>query len=158
MGKRLRGAVRRARARRARARASDKTTPQRLAQARRTELYWERRLRAYRKWRKRPFPHLSGDLDANRDVLGKLERLGREQGRNIYVTSGLRTRAEQQRLWDNRHNNPYPVAPPGTSRHETGRAVDALVGGQAIQQVIPAATIRSVGLSPLLGDAVHLEG
>ena len=38
--------------------------------------------------------------------------------------SGLRTRAEQEALWDRRHTNPYPVARPGTSDHERGLAVD----------------------------------
>ena len=42
-------------------------------------------------------------------------------------TSVRRSRTEQLKLWHNRHNNPYPVAPPGTSKHELGRAFD-LVG------------------------------
>jgi hypothetical protein len=42
----------------------------------------------------------------------------------VPVASGLRTRAQQQALWDRRHTNPYPVARPGTSRHERGQAVD----------------------------------
>ena len=42
-------------------------------------------------------------------------------GRPVPVVSGLRTRAEQQALWDRRHANPYPVARPGTSDHERGR-------------------------------------
>ncbi len=45
-------------------------------------------------------------------------------GHPVVVVSGLRTRAEQQALWDRRHTNPYPVAPPGTSDHERGLAVD----------------------------------
>lgn len=45
-------------------------------------------------------------------------------GEPVVVVSGLRSRAEQARLWADRHNNPYPVAPPGTSLHEAGLAVD----------------------------------
>ena len=41
------------------------------------------------------------------------------------ITSTVRTRAEQQALWDAREDNPYPVAPPGTSLHETGQAWDS---------------------------------
>ena len=45
-------------------------------------------------------------------------------GERVPITSGWRSRAEQQRLWDQRHQNPYPVARPGTSRHEQGLAID----------------------------------
>ncbi len=45
-------------------------------------------------------------------------------GEPVPIVSGLRTRAEQERLWANRHTNPYPVAEPGTSRHERGLAID----------------------------------
>lgn len=45
----------------------------------------------------------------------------------LQITSVRRSYTEQLRLWHNRHNNPYPVAPPGTSKHELGRAFD-LVG------------------------------
>jgi LAS superfamily LD-carboxypeptidase LdcB len=75
----------------------------------------------------------------------------------FHVTSGLRTIDEQQRLWDNRANNPFPVARPGGSRHQSGRATDVTIGGRAIQDVIPAAELRAAGLVPLSGDAVHVE-
>jgi len=42
----------------------------------------------------------------------------------IGFTEVFRTRAHQQELWDNRANNPNPVARPGTSRHEGGFAFD----------------------------------
>ena len=42
----------------------------------------------------------------------------------LKVTSVYRSPTEQLRLWHNRHRNPYPVAPPGTSYHEYGRAWD----------------------------------
>lgn len=45
-------------------------------------------------------------------------------GEPIPVVSGFRSRAEQEALWLNRHANPYPVAPPGTSDHERGLAID----------------------------------
>lgn len=57
-------------------------------------------------------------------MLAALARADGLLGHPVHVVSGLRTRAEQQDLWDRRHTNPYPVAPPGTSDHERGLAVD----------------------------------
>ena len=45
----------------------------------------------------------------------------------LTITSVFRSYSEQLNLWRNRKNNPYPVAPPGSSKHELGRAFD-LVG------------------------------
>lgn len=42
----------------------------------------------------------------------------------LQVTSVRRSRSEQLRLWHNRHHNKYPVAPPGSSKHEYGLAWD----------------------------------
>jgi len=58
------------------------------------------------------------------DLLSALERADRLLGTPVPIASGLRTRAQQQALWDRRHVNPYPVARPGTSHHERGQAVD----------------------------------
>lgn len=45
-------------------------------------------------------------------------------GTDIPIASGFRTNEQQQALWENRHNNPLPVAVPGTSMHELGLAID----------------------------------
>jgi hypothetical protein len=103
------------------------------------------------------YPHLSGDLDANPELMQRLEALAAQRGEHFTITSGGRSYAEQQRLWDARGSNPYPVARPGTSRHETGRAADVTIGGRAIQTVISADELRAAGLAPLAGDAVHVE-
>jgi uncharacterized protein YcbK (DUF882 family) len=103
------------------------------------------------------YPHLSGDLDANPELLRRLEALAAKRGEHFKITSGLRTYAEQMRLWNARGSNPYPVARPGTSRHESGRAADVMIGGRDIQSVISAAELRSAGLNPLAGDSVHVE-
>lgn len=129
-----------------------------LDQARARSRKWDRALAAFRKAIRRPYPWLRGDLDADADVLRKANELGRRLGRILTVTSGLRTMAEQQRLWDNRASNPFPVARPCTSRHCTGRALDILVGGLPVQNAVSASTLRDVGLEPLAGDAVHVEG
>jgi hypothetical protein len=57
-------------------------------------------------------------------LLAAVERADRLLGTPVPIASGLRTRAQQQSLWDRRHSNPYPVARPGTSNHERGQAVD----------------------------------
>lgn len=53
-----------------------------------------------------------------------LARAGALLGRPVPITSGFRSIAEQRALWARRHTNPYPVAPPGTSMHGRGLAVD----------------------------------
>jgi hypothetical protein len=103
------------------------------------------------------YPHLDGDLDAKPELLQRLEALAAKRGEHFTITSGLRTYAEQMRLWNGRGSNPYPVARPGTSRHESGRAADVMIGGRDIQSVISAAELRSAGLNPLAGDSVHVE-
>lgn len=103
------------------------------------------------------YPHLSGDLDSNPELLRRLEALAAQRGENFTITSGSRTYAEQERLWNARGSNPFPVAHPGTSRHESGNAADVTINGTPIQNVIDAATLTAAGLSPLAGDEVHVE-
>ena len=103
------------------------------------------------------YAHLSGDLDANPELLARLERLAASRGETFEVTSGLRTTAEQQALWDRRASNPFPVARPGTSLHEHGNAADVTVGGRPIQDVISRDELVRAGIAPLAGDAVHVE-
>jgi hypothetical protein len=75
--------------------------------------------------------HRAGRLEVGAPTLGMVPELraalaeaARLLGGEVPVTSGWRSRAEQQRLYDDRGTNPYPVAVPGTSAHERGRAVD----------------------------------
>jgi len=56
--------------------------------------------------------------------------IGLFRGR-LRVTSVRRSRSEQLHLWNTRHRNPYPVAPPGRSMHEHGLAWD-MVGPDAM--------------------------
>jgi LAS superfamily LD-carboxypeptidase LdcB len=103
------------------------------------------------------YPHLRGDLDCSPELLQRLEALAAKRGETFNITSGMRSYQEQLRLWNNRGSNPFPVAHPGHSRHESGRAADVMVGGKPIQSAIPAAELRGAGLAPLSGDAVHVE-
>ena len=72
-------------------------------------------------------------------MLAALARADGLLGRPVAVVSGLRTRAEQEALWDRRHANPYPVARPGTSDHERGMAVDVARADVAAVLAVAAA-------------------
>lgn len=76
-------------------------------------------------------------------------------GRSIPISSGWRSPAAQQRLWDRRAANPYPVARPGTSSHERGTAIDVpLAIAPALARIGPAAGV----CRPLpASDPVHFE-
>ncbi len=71
------------------------------------------------------------------------------------VTSGWRSTAAQQALWERRASNPFPVARPGTSAHERGTAIDV---PRAFADTL-AAIGPSVGLCRPLPttDPVHFE-
>lgn len=87
-----------------------------------------------------------------RAALARAEQL---LGQPVPVTSGYRSGAEQRRLWSGRRANPYPVAPPGTSMHERGLAID--VPASLADRL--AAVGRAAGLCrPLPAtDPVHFE-
>jgi len=70
-----------------------------------------------------------------------------------YLSSGVRSTADQARLYADRANNPNPVAVPGTSRHERGLAVD--IGGMTPEQ---RAMLPQYGLAqPVANDPPHVE-
>jgi hypothetical protein len=86
-------------------------------------------------------------------TLAALARADGLLGHPVHVVSGLRTRAEQEALWERRHTNPYPVARPGTSDHERGLAID--VSRSAVSELVAVA--GSAGLCRPLPetDPVH---
>lgn len=89
-----------------------------------------------------------------RGPAGSLVALAR--GR-VKVTSVRRSRTEQLRLWNNRRNNPYPVAPPGTSKHELGRAWD-MVGDAVLLRQLGEIWERAGGRwGGRFGDPIHFE-
>lgn len=89
------------------------------------------------------------------DLLAALARADRMLGVPVPIASGLRSRAQQQSLWDRRHTNPYPVARPGSSNHERGRAVD--VPRRFVPRLLAVA--GSAGLCQPMPrtDPVHFE-
>jgi hypothetical protein len=69
------------------------------------------------------------------------------------MSSGVRSTADQARLYANRGSNPNPVAPPGTSLHERGMAVD--IAGMTPEQ---RAMLPQYGLAqPVANDPVHVQ-
>ena len=58
---------------------------------------------------------------AMRAALARAEQL---LGRKVPITSGYRSSERQAELYAARAANPYPVAPPGSSMHEKGLAID----------------------------------
>jgi hypothetical protein len=93
-----------------------------------------------------------GGLSA--DLADRLEQAKaayqKQYGKPMPITSGFRTKEQQQRLFDERKNNPNLVAAPGTSLHETGNAVD-------IGTTVPEAFLNQFGIHRPLGkkDPVH---
>ena len=88
-------------------------------------------------------------------MLAALARADQLLGRTVPITSGYRSIEHQQRLWDQRHSNPYPVARPGHSRHQSGLAVD--VPSSFVPTLLTVA--RDAGLCrPLpVSDPIHFE-
>ena len=97
----------------------------------------------------------------NPQLLSRLNLLGRQMGEIVTLTSGFRTHEEQRRLYYSlKAQDPNAVvAKPGTSNHEGGQAVDALVDNQPIASVIDEATLNAIGLKSLasINDPVHVE-
>jgi len=77
-------------------------------------------------------------------------------GQIVNVTSALRSRADQERLWANRFSNPNPVAPPGSSNHEKGLAID--VSSSTAAAMEKSGVLSKYGLvRPHSTDPVHIE-
>jgi len=74
------------------------------------------------------------------------------KGEDLPITSGYRTLEQQREEYKNRLKNPNLVAPPGTSRHEKGDAVD-------IHPRVPDSLLAEVGLHRPHGakDPVHVQ-
>ncbi len=80
-----------------------------------------------------------------------LERAIQERGTKMLVNSCYRTIAQQMLLYNDRYNNSNPVAPPGTSNHQTGLAIDIEdpIGWEPY--------LMRYGWNPLAGDPPHFD-
>lgn len=106
-----------------------------------------------------PGPVVQNDGNAFPGQVGMDQRLADrsqdfiQDNPGTYLSSGYRSTADQQRLYDNRASNPNPVAKPGTSNHERGLAVD--IGGMSADQ---RAMLPQYGLAqPVANDPPHVE-
>ncbi len=73
----------------------------------------------------------------------------------LRVTSAYRSYSEQLQLWNNRARNPYPVAPPGRSYHQYGRAWDMVGPSDSLRAA--GATWRSWGGTWNQSDSIHFQ-
>lgn len=102
-----------------------------------------------------PPPPTAGVDGLTPAMTAAVARAGALLGLPVPITSGWRSPAQQAALWANRHLNPYPVAPPGTSMHERGLAIDVPRTFVATLRTVAAAS----GLCQPLpsSDPVHFE-
>jgi hypothetical protein len=84
-----------------------------------------------------------------------LRRAEQLLGRPVPITSGLRSRAQQAALWADRLRNPFPVAVPGTSKHERGLAVD--IPTAFLPTLVPVAARAGLCRPYPTTDPVHFE-
>jgi D-alanyl-D-alanine dipeptidase len=82
---------------------------------------------------------------------------------SIPPRGALRSYSDQVDLWNARASNPYPVAQPGTSRHEYGAALDVNIAGGTDDDYETAADIATsrygldAGLYFSTPDRVHFQ-
>ena len=95
----------------------------------------------------------AGGLTA--EMLAAIARAEELLGEPIPIVSGYRSTAAQQALWDNRHNNPYPVALPGTSNHERGLAID--VPSSFVHRLLSVAAEAGLCQPLPVTDRIHFE-
>lgn len=74
---------------------------------------------------------------------------------NTRVTSTYRSYSEQLQLWNNRAHNRFPVAPPGHSYHQYGRAFDLAADLETLRQL--GQIWRQVGGTWHESDPIHFQ-
>ena len=123
------------------------------------------RLRGYAVRRGEPitirrYPFLDGDTDAGKDILERLNRVGKRLGKKLWIASGYRSNAEQKVLYDRYLAGKGPLAaPPGKSNHNRYGAADVHIDGMNIG-AYPGAreAMKREGLSlPVAGENWHVE-
>jgi hypothetical protein len=97
--------------------------------------------------------------DLQRAVNAAIKEYEQVTGKHARITSGQRSREEQQRLYNEyiaRGRTGMPVAPPGTSKHETGNAVD--IDQISANEMARLGILQKHGLTrPVANDPVHVE-
>lgn len=104
---------------------------------------------------------VEGDVQGlNPDLLQKLAQVGQRMGQKISISSGFRSRQEQEVLYQKYLNGTGNLAAkPGTSNHESGNAADVKIGGQSLGDNAQARQIAlELGLHfPVPGEPWHVE-
>lgn len=80
-----------------------------------------------------------------------LQKAIQDRGQTMQVNSAYRTIAQQMLLYNDRVNNSNPVAPPGTSNHQTGLAID-IEDARGWEPYL-----MQYGWNPLPGDPPHFN-
>jgi hypothetical protein len=96
----------------------------------------------------------------NASLMAGLRHVSSKVGKTVNVTSGKRSRAEQERLYAAYLNGSGNLAAkPGTSNHESGNAADAYIGGTPLSSYPGAAAAAAeAGLGfPVGGEPWHTE-
>lgn len=103
-------------------------------------------------------PGVSGKTSGvNPALLRALENASAELGQTIPINSGLRTREEQAQLYANylAGKSKFPAAPPGSSVHEHGGAVDIPL--EMANKLDSMGLLAKNGLArPVAGDPIHI--
>lgn len=88
-------------------------------------------------------------------MLAAIARAEELLGTKLPISSGFRSRADQARLYGRRGSNPYPVAPPGSSLHERGLAID--VPMSFVPRLLTVAARAGLCRPYPAADPVHFE-
>jgi hypothetical protein len=94
----------------------------------------------------------TGLAPAMKAALARAEQL---LGQPVPITSGFRSTDAQAVLYANRATNPYPVAPPGSSMHERGLAVD--VPADFVPRLLEVAPRAGLCHPFPVDDPIHFE-
>lgn len=81
--------------------------------------------------------------------------VAQSRDRSIRVTSVFRSYSAQLTLWNNRATNPFPVAPPGRSYHQYGRAFDVVASPAELARL--GAIWLSIGGTWHESDRIHFQ-
>lgn len=89
------------------------------------------------------------------DVRAKAEQLLERFPGVFTVTSVFRSYSEQLQLWLTRSRNPFPVAPPGKSKHQLGLAWDMTGPPDKLREA--GRMWRAMGGKWYDSDPIHFE-
>jgi hypothetical protein len=103
--------------------------------------------------------HIQSDstvTGVDKHLLRAVGELATYLGKPITITSGYRSYAEQEALYQRYLAGGNIAAKPGQSNHERGEALDLTVNGVPIALAVPASVLARFGLhNPVRGDYPH---